>query len=78
MELVTGEKVINRPGLKMIDKTILFGGNLFTMDSEGHRAEAVAIVGGKIDRVGTNADIRTSCGEGWKSIDLQGKTVLRD
>ena len=60
----------------MTDKSILFNGNIFTMDSEGHRAEAVAIVGGKIVRVGTISEIRPSYGEGWKSIDLQGKTVL--
>jgi len=60
----------------MTDKTIFFNGNIFTMDSEGSRAEALAVAGGKITRVGTNSEIRPSYGEGGKSVDLQGKTVL--
>ncbi len=60
----------------MSERTILWNGNVLTMDSEDRRAEALAIVQGKIDRAGTNEEIRRSHGEGWKSIDLRGMTVL--
>src|SRR4030042_4380505 len=60
----------------MTEKIILFNGNILTLDSADHKAEALSVVNGKIERVGTNLEIRRFYGEGWKSIDLQGKTVL--
>ena len=60
----------------MTEKIILSLGNILTMNSEDRRAEALAIVDGKIESVGTNEEIRKLHGEGWKSIDLRGKTVL--
>jgi predicted amidohydrolase YtcJ len=60
----------------MADKIVFWNGNILTMDSEGRRAEALAVVDGKISAVGTNLEIRKLYGDGWKSIDLQGKTVL--
>jgi predicted amidohydrolase YtcJ len=61
---------------KMTDKIILWNGNILTMDSKDRKAEALAVSTGKIVGVGTNQDIRKLYGNGWKSIDLQGKTVL--
>ena len=60
----------------MTDKLVFRNGNILTMDSEGRRAEALAVLNGKIIRVGTDLEIRRLYGEGWESIDLQGKTVL--
>jgi predicted amidohydrolase YtcJ len=55
---------------------LLYNGDVLTLDSKNHQAEAIAIADGRIDRVGTNLEIRRLLREGWKSIDLQGKTVL--
>ena len=60
----------------MSEKITLWNGNILTIDSKDRRAEAVAMADGKIARVGTNQEVRRFCGDGWKSIDLQGKTVL--
>ncbi len=60
----------------MDDRVVFWNGNIITMDAEGRKAEALEIVNGKISRVGTNLEIRKQYGEGWKSIDLQGKVVL--
>ena len=38
----------------MTDKTIFFNGNILTLDSKNRRAEALAVVDGKIAMVGTN------------------------
>jgi predicted amidohydrolase YtcJ len=60
----------------MSEKITLWNGNILIIDSKDRRAEAVAMADGKIARVGTNQEVRRFCGDGWKSIDLQGKTVL--
>jgi predicted amidohydrolase YtcJ len=60
----------------MTDRLILWNGNILTMDSNDRRAEALAVVGGKIAGVGTSLDIQRLYGTGWESIDLQRKTVL--
>ncbi len=60
----------------MTDQIIFWNGNFLTMDSKGREAEAVAVSTGKIVGIGTNEEIRKLYGNGWKSIDLQGKTVL--
>jgi predicted amidohydrolase YtcJ len=60
----------------MTEKIILINGNILTMDSANHKEEALSVVNGKIERVGTNLEIRRFYGEGRKSVDLQGKTVL--
>ena len=56
---------------------ILYHGKVITLDGRSSIASAVAIKGGRISRVGSDAEVRT--GEGGaatKLIDLQGKTVL--
>jgi len=55
--------------------TILYNGNIITVDSDFTIAEAVAIAGGKILRVGDNDDIRKLASGTTKQIDLEGKTV---
>jgi predicted amidohydrolase YtcJ len=56
--------------------TILRNGNILTMGSDKRRAEALLISGGKIAGIGSHQEIDRSFGNGWKSVDLQGKTVL--
>jgi predicted amidohydrolase YtcJ len=60
----------------MTDRIIFWNGNILTMDSKDRKAEALAISKGKIVGVGTNEEIRKLDGDDWKSIDLEGKTVL--
>lgn len=54
----------------------LWNANILTLDPTCPKAEALAVERGKIARVGTNQDILKLHGEGWDSVDLQGKTVL--
>ncbi|MBR0599219.1 amidohydrolase [Sinanaerobacter chloroacetimidivorans] len=54
--------------------TLLTNGKIYTMESEGHKAEAVGIKDGRIVFVGSMKE--TEAMEADKLIDLQGKTVL--
>ena len=50
--------------------------NVYTADSASPRAEAVAVLGGRILFVGSNADVRKHEGSNTEVIDLAGKTLL--
>jgi predicted amidohydrolase YtcJ len=63
-------------GDEMTGSMILLNGNILTFDSKNRRAEAVAVVDGKIAMVGTDEQIRGQYGKGCESIDLHGRTVL--
>ncbi|MBI3568964.1 MAG: amidohydrolase [Gemmatimonadetes bacterium] len=54
---------------------VLFNGKVITVDSADRVAEAVAVRGGKILAVGTNAEIRALAGPATQRVDLQGLTV---
>lgn len=54
---------------------ILVGGDVRTMDSEHPTATAVAVAGGHIVAVGTDAEIRTLAGSSTRVIELAGATV---
>jgi predicted amidohydrolase YtcJ len=60
----------------MTNKLMLLNGNIYTIDSKNSKAEALAVLDGNIIGVGTNLEIQRLCGEGWRSINLQGKAVL--
>lgn len=55
--------------------TILFNGNLITMDAAIASAKAIAIKNGRILQVGMNDAIRSLAGSATQVIDLGGKTV---
>lgn len=55
---------------------ILTNGRIITLDREGTVAEAVAIRGERIARVGSNRDVRGLGGRGTRVVDLGGKTVI--
>jgi len=55
---------------------ILTGGNLYTMDKNNPKAQAVAVKSGLIQAVGTNADILAMKSETTEVIDLCGKTLI--
>jgi len=56
--------------------TVLINGKIVTVDSQSSVREAIAIRGGRIQAVGTTADIRKLAGLSTRSIDLQGRTVI--
>ena len=55
---------------------IITGGRLLTMDPAAPRAEAVAITGGTITAIGTNAEVAALAGPGTRKVDAAGGTVL--
>lgn len=54
---------------------VLINGHVITVDAEDSIAEAVAISGGRVIALGSNADIRRMVGHGTRVIDLNGRTV---
>jgi len=55
---------------------VLLNGNIVTMDGRLRRAQAVAVVGERILRVGKNSDVRPLITKKTKVLDLRGKTVI--
>ena len=62
--------------MSMDPTLVLLNGNIYTMDEENPRANAVAIYGSKIIAVGETEDVQRLVGRSTKVIDLQGKTVI--
>lgn len=56
-------------------QTILYNGNIITVDSSQPRAQALAVAGGRFIAVGTNREIRALANARTRAIDLEGKTV---
>jgi predicted amidohydrolase YtcJ len=56
--------------------TVLLNGKILTVDGAASTREALAIRGGRIVAVGTNADVRRLAGSTTNVIDLQGRTVI--
>ncbi|HWP84283.1 MAG TPA: amidohydrolase [Terriglobia bacterium] len=57
-------------------ETILYNGKIVTVDAAFRYAQAIAIAGGKILAVGSDAEIRKLAGETTRQIDLRGRTVI--
>ena len=55
---------------------ILHTARIYTVDAARPRAEAIAIRGDRILRVGSNADVLSSRGPATRVIDLRGATVV--
>lgn len=56
--------------------TILVNGKVVTVDSAFSIQEALAVREGRIIAVGRSADIRKLAGQGTRTIDLRGRTVI--
>ncbi|MCC6726355.1 MAG: amidohydrolase [Saprospiraceae bacterium] len=56
--------------------TILFNGNIYTVDEAHPTAEAIAIKDGLILQVGSNSDIEKLKGDKTEVIDLQGQFAM--
>jgi predicted amidohydrolase YtcJ len=59
-----------------IAQTVFLNGNIYTMNERQPRAEAIAVKGGRIVFVGSNADAKKYQAAETKTIDLAGKTVV--
>ena len=57
-------------------ETVFVNGNIYTMNERQPRAEAIAVKGGRIIFVGSNADAKKYQAEGARTVDLAGKTVV--
>jgi predicted amidohydrolase YtcJ len=55
---------------------VFHSGKIVTVDDQFRTVEAMAIRGGRILAVGTNAEIRKLAGPGTEQVDLRGRTVL--
>src|SRR5690606_40792096 len=61
---------------RFIADTVLYNGNIVTVDSESRKVEAVAIVGDRIAAVGGDAEVKALGGAGTRMVDLKGATVI--
>jgi predicted amidohydrolase YtcJ len=57
-------------------QTVFVNGNIYTMSEGQPRAEAIAVKGGRIVFVGSNADAKKYQANGARTVDLAGKTVV--
>lgn len=57
-------------------ETVFVNGNIYTMNERQPRAEAIAVKGGRIVFVGSNADAKKYQSPATKTINLNGKTVV--
>lgn len=64
------------PRDRVTPQTILYNGNVITINNRQPRAQAVAIADGRFLAVGTNDEIRLLANARTKSIDVGGKTVV--
>ncbi len=55
---------------------VYLNGNIYTVEANGPKAEALAIVGQKLVYVGSNEGVRDYVGAKTKVFDLKGKTVI--
>ena len=56
--------------------TVLVNGKILTVDDRFSVREALSIQGGRIQALGTTAEIRKTAGPRTRVIDLQGRTVI--
>jgi predicted amidohydrolase YtcJ len=72
-----GRNARSNPKSYSLHRTMLLvNGNILTMDPKHPSAQAIAIAGDRILRVGTNKEILALRGRGSTSINLKGATVL--
>jgi len=56
--------------------TVFINGNIYTVNERQPRAEAIAVKGGRVVFVGSNADAKTFQEASTRVVDLTGKTVI--
>ncbi len=76
ISLVFGCMLLNYFAYGQIADHVYVNGNIITIQSNGNRAEAVAIAKGRILAVGTNKEILQLKSATTKTIDLKGRTLV--
>jgi len=64
------------PGQKFAADLVVINANIHTMDANRTIAQSIAVSGGKIIAVGTNADTKSLIGPNTRVIDANGKLIL--
>ncbi|MER3436387.1 MAG: amidohydrolase, partial [Chloroflexota bacterium] len=59
----------------MSGNLVLVNGRILTMDPDRPEVTAVAILGGRIAAIGSDADVRAAVGSRVETIDLRGRTA---
>src|SRR3954451_17788148 len=54
---------------------VFLNGTVITVDDDQPTAEAVAVVGNRIARVGSNDEVRDEVGPATRVVDLEGRTL---
>jgi predicted amidohydrolase YtcJ len=65
-----------RSGDTQMADVVFINGKIYTVDKAQPEAEAVAVLGGKVLVVGSNAQIQEYVGAGTRTFDLGGKLML--
>ena len=80
---VAGAAAVARPGLALgrrrglvTAETAIVGGRVLSLDGAAGKATAVAVAGGKLIAVGSDADVQASVGPQTEVIDAAGATVM--
>jgi predicted amidohydrolase YtcJ len=60
----------------LIADLVLTNGNIVTVDGDNPNAEAIAVIGDRIDAVGSAEDIAAYIGDETEIIDLRGQTAI--
>jgi len=60
----------------LIEKKIIYGGHILTLNENQSSVEAVAIEGEKISAVGNLTDVKNNMGNDFELINLNGSTLL--
>src|SRR5690606_38450143 len=64
------------PAAAQAPDLVLLNGKVITLDEQSSTHEAIAIRDGKVQATGTSAEIRALAGDGTRSIDVRGRTVI--
>lgn len=64
------------PALAQAPDLVLLNGKVVTLDERSSIQEAIAIRDDKVLATGTSAEIRALAGDGTRSIDVRGRTVI--
>jgi predicted amidohydrolase YtcJ len=57
-------------------ETLLYNGRIYTLDAASPQGEAIALAGGRVAAVGSNAAVTGMATAGTRRINLAGRTVL--
>ncbi len=70
-----GNAIIRKEEEKMSSE-LYYNGEIITMEKEGEQVEAVFVENGRIQKVGSLAEVKPFVKKDTKEIDLKGKTML--